>query len=50
MEIYTAMRHFADSWGLLVMTAFFVGAVFYSLRPGSKQMAKEAADIPLKDD
>jgi cytochrome c oxidase cbb3-type subunit 4 len=32
------------------MAAFFVCAVAYTLRPGSKQMAKEAADIPLKDD
>ena len=50
METYTAMRHFADSWGLLAMAAFFVGAVVFTLRPGSKQTAKEAADIPLKDD
>ncbi|WP_111563658.1 cbb3-type cytochrome c oxidase subunit 3 [Rhizobium sp. AN80A] len=50
METYTAMRHFADSWGLLAMAAFFVGAVVYSLRPGSKQAARDAANIPLKDD
>jgi cytochrome c oxidase cbb3-type subunit IV len=50
METYTAMRHFADSWGLLAMAAFFVGTVVYTLRPGSKKTAREAADIPLKDD
>ncbi|KAF5885522.1 MULTISPECIES: CcoQ/FixQ family Cbb3-type cytochrome c oxidase assembly chaperone [Rhizobium] len=50
METYTAMRHFADSWGLLAMAAFFAGAVLFTLRPGSKQTADEAADIPLKDD
>jgi cytochrome c oxidase cbb3-type subunit 4 len=50
METYTAMRHFADSWGLLAMAAFFVCAVVFALRPGSKQIAQEAADIPLKDD
>ncbi|MBB3593739.1 cytochrome c oxidase cbb3-type subunit 4 [Rhizobium sp. BK529] len=50
METYTAMRHFADSWGLLAMTAFFVGAIIFTLRPGSKQAAKDAANIPLKDD
>lgn len=27
METYTALRHFADSWGLLGMTLFFIGAV-----------------------
>ncbi|MDQ0563557.1 CcoQ/FixQ family Cbb3-type cytochrome c oxidase assembly chaperone [Rhizobium mesoamericanum] len=50
METYTAMRHFADSWGLVAMALFFVGAVLFTLRPGSKQCAAEAADIPLKDD
>ena len=50
METYTAMRHFADSWGLLVMTLFFVGVVFCTLRPGANSMAKDAAEIPLKED
>ncbi|MEX0404998.1 cbb3-type cytochrome c oxidase subunit 3 [Aquibium sp. LZ166] len=50
MEIYTAMRHFADSWGLLFMTLFFVGVVLFAFRPGSRKHAEEAAQIPLKDD
>ncbi|MGB5904589.1 MAG: cbb3-type cytochrome c oxidase subunit 3 [Xanthobacteraceae bacterium] len=50
METYTAMRHFADSWGLLAMTLFFVGAVIFAFRPGSRAIADEAAHIPLKDD
>ena len=50
MEIYTAMRHFADSWGLLAMTLFFVGALVFTLRPGAKRFADEAAQIPLKED
>ena len=50
MEIYTAMRHFADSWGLLFMTLFFVGVVLFAFRPGSRRHAEEAAQIPLKDD
>ncbi|NKN00669.1 cbb3-type cytochrome c oxidase subunit 3 [Rhizobium leguminosarum] len=50
METYTAMRHFADSWGLLAMAAFFLGVVVFTLRPGSRQAANEAAAIPLKDD
>ncbi|MGO7726228.1 cbb3-type cytochrome c oxidase subunit 3, partial [Rhizobium ruizarguesonis] len=36
METYTAIRHFADSWGLLAMAAFCVGVVVFTLRPGSK--------------
>ncbi|APO78828.1 cbb3-type cytochrome-c oxidase subunit FixQ 3 (plasmid) [Rhizobium etli 8C-3] len=50
METYTAMRHFADSWGLLAMTLFFIGVVLFTLRPGSREHANEAASIPLKDD
>lgn len=50
MDTYTAMRQFADSWALLGMTLFFVGAVLFVFRPGSRQMAQDAAQIPLKDD
>lgn len=50
MEAYTAMRHFADSWGLLAMTIFFVGVVLYTFRPGGRSAAERAAEIPLKED
>ncbi|MCO5734819.1 cbb3-type cytochrome c oxidase subunit 3 [Rhizobium sp. SSA_523] len=50
MEIYTAMRHFADSWGLLAMALFFIGVVIVTLLPGAKSSAREAAKIPLKED
>ena len=50
METYTAMRHFADSWGLLAMTLFFLGVVAFVFRPGAKKAAHQAAIIPLKED
>ena len=50
MEFYTAMRHFADSWGLVAMTLFFLGVLVFTLRPGAKASADEAARIPLKED
>jgi cytochrome c oxidase cbb3-type subunit 4 len=50
METYTAMRHMADSWGLLCMTLFFIGAIIFAFRPGSRSSADEAALIPFKDD
>ena len=50
METYTAMRHFADSWGLVFLLAVFVGILFFTLRPGGKKAADEAAQIPLKED
>jgi cytochrome c oxidase cbb3-type subunit 4 len=50
MDTYTAMRHFADSWGLLAMTLFFLGVVLFAFRPGGKASADQAANIPLNDD
>lgn len=50
MEEYTAMRHFADSWGLLAMVIFFIGALLYAFRPGSKKIADKMGHLPLKDD
>ena len=50
IESYTALRHFADSWGLLGMVLFFIGAVIFAFRPGSRARADEAARIPLEDE
>ncbi len=50
MESYTAIRHFADSWGLLSMVVFFVGAILWAFRPGSRKLADDAAQIPFKED
>tara|TARA_R110002020_G_scaffold328874_1_gene544855 strand:+ start:311 stop:463 length:153 start_codon:yes stop_codon:yes gene_type:complete len=50
METYTAMRHFADSWGLVFMFVVFIGVILFTLRPGARQAAAEAAQIPLKED
>jgi cytochrome c oxidase cbb3-type subunit 4 len=50
MEHYSFLREFADSWGLLAMMLFFVGAVAFLFRPGAKAMHDDAASIPLRDD
>ncbi|PTM94206.1 cbb3-type cytochrome c oxidase subunit 3 [Mycoplana dimorpha] len=50
METYTALRQFADSWALLGMVLFFVGVIAFTLRPGGKNAAQNAASIPLKED
>ena len=47
---YNIMRTFADSWGLLGMTVFFIGAVLFAFRPGSKANADEASKIPFVED
>jgi cytochrome c oxidase cbb3-type subunit 4 len=45
---YDALRHFADSWGLLFMALVFVGVVAWALRPGASY--RDHAAIPFKHD
>ena len=47
---YQALRTFADSWGLLYMLAIFLIVVVFAFRPGSRSSAKDAANIPFKED
>jgi cytochrome c oxidase cbb3-type subunit IV len=51
MDTYSLMREFADSWGLLAMFLFFIGAnAFVFMRPNSNHLADDAASIPFKED
>ncbi|UJQ94675.1 cbb3-type cytochrome c oxidase subunit 3 [Mariluticola halotolerans] len=47
---YESFRHFADSWGLLYMFAIFIGVVLFLLRPGAREQAKNAAQIPFNEE
>lgn len=47
---YESFRHFADSWGLVYLVVVFVGVILYTFRPGSKKVADEIAQIPLKEE
>ncbi|MEM1314091.1 MAG: cbb3-type cytochrome c oxidase subunit 3 [Pseudomonadota bacterium] len=49
-DTYTLLRQFADSWWLLGMFGFFVLMVLFTLRPGSRRVHRDIADIPLRDD
>lgn len=50
METYSFLRQLADSWILLAMFAFFVGAILWAFRPGSTKTYQSVAEIPLRDD
>jgi cytochrome c oxidase cbb3-type subunit 4 len=47
---YDALRHFADSWGLLYMMAIFLAVAAMLFLPGARSRAAEAARIPLSDE
>jgi len=46
---YDAMRHFADSWGLVYMFGVFLAVVLFLMRPNAGCRARDAAQIPLRD-
>ncbi len=50
MDTYSLLREIADSWVLLVLFALFIGAVLWALRPGSREVHREIANIPFQHD
>ena len=50
METYSFLRELADSWVLLALTLFFLGAIVWAFRPGSKATHDYIANIPLRED
>lgn len=49
MQTYTILREFADSWFLLVMFAFFIGAGLWAFWPSQRANRDDAAQIPFRD-
>jgi cytochrome c oxidase cbb3-type subunit IV len=50
MDTYSILREFADSWALLALFAFFVGAILFVWRPGSRAIYSDAGRVPFRHD
>lgn len=50
MDTYSIFRQIADSWVLLAMFTFFVATVLWVFRPGSRELHKDAAQAPFRND
>ncbi|MFT5066922.1 MAG: cytochrome c oxidase cbb3-type subunit 4 [Yoonia sp.] len=50
MDTYSFLRELADSWVLLLMTAFFIGAIVWAFRPGSRAIHDDIANIPFRNE
>lgn len=50
MEIYTFLRHLADSWFLLAMTLGFLGLCIWAFRPSSRSMHQDVATSIFRND
>ena len=46
---YEALRHFADSYGLVAMAIIFLVLVAWPFRPGAKRHNDRAANLIFKD-
>ena len=48
MDTYSILREIADSWVLLALVIFFVGAVVWAFRPGSRAIHRDTSNIPFR--
>lgn len=49
-DTYTIMRIFAGSWGMMFMLLSFLGVVLFTMRPGSREVHRDTANIPFRYD
>lgn len=47
---YETMRHFADSWGLVIMTLCFLGFIGWTFRSGASADLHDAAHMIFRDE
>lgn len=50
MTLYTALRHFADSYGLAAICALYLTLCLWHFRPGAKAHVTDAKHSIFKDD
>ena len=49
-DTYSLLREFADSWVLLSLTLFFLGAIGFAWRPGARSLHEDAGLVPFRHD
>ncbi len=48
--MYETLRHFADSYALIMMVVFYLALVAWPFRPGARKHNQSAANSIFKDD
>jgi cytochrome c oxidase cbb3-type subunit IV len=48
MDTYSFLRQLADSWALLVLFLIFLGVIVFAWRPGSRDIHRDAAQVPFR--
>jgi cytochrome c oxidase cbb3-type subunit 4 len=49
-DTYTVLQVIARSWGALFMLVVFLGVIVFTLRPGSRKIHRDIANIPFRND
>ena len=49
-SLYDALRHLADSWGLLAMLVVFLVLIAWPFRPGARDRNHDAANMIFRDE
>lgn len=49
-DTYTFLQVIARSWGAMFMLIFFLGVIVFTLRPGSRRIHRDTANIPFRHD
>lgn len=50
MDTYSLLREIADSWVLLLMFAYFIGAGIWAFLPSQRSAREDASLIPFRND
>ncbi|KIN64194.1 Cytochrome c oxidase, cbb3-type, CcoQ subunit [Sulfitobacter noctilucicola] len=50
MDTYSLLRQFADSWVLLAMFGFFLGAAIWAFLPSQRGAREDASQIPFRNE
>ncbi|PWK60221.1 cbb3-type cytochrome c oxidase subunit 3 [Roseicyclus mahoneyensis] len=49
-DTYTILQVIARSWGAMFMLLVFLGVILFTLRPGSRSVHRDIANIPFRHD
>lgn len=50
MDTYSLLREIADSWMLLAMFTFFIGAAIWAFLPSQRKAREDASMIPFRNE
>ncbi|SDD23443.1 cytochrome c oxidase cbb3-type subunit 4 [Sphingomonas sp. YR710] len=48
--MYDALRHAADTWGMIFLGLIFLLALWFALRPSARSRHEDASLIPFRDE